>query len=264
MLNLLRGNRIPGAVRAPLGYLKSAARDGRDPTYQNVATTIRDARREAAELEFERNGFTLARHPSSVGDFFDDDEVRAAYYPEVADLIRRISGAKRVVPYYHCQRSTDPARREGRAIRDAIPLVHTDHADNAVQELVAHYLPDEAEKLLARRAAVIQVWQPFCRRVERRPLALCDAQSLAPQDLVTTTRVVAKPGKNLYHLFPNKRQRWFYYPGMTNEEAVLFKSDDTLLDGRARAVPHCSFDDPGAPGDPPHRESIETRTLAFF
>ena len=168
------------------------------------------------------------------------------------------------MPYYHCRRSTDPTRQASGGVRNAIPLVHTDHAENAIEELVAHYLPDEAETLLRGRTAVVQVWQPSSRLVERRPLALCDAQSLAPKDMVMTTRVGTKPGKNLYHLFPNKKQKWYFFPRMTNEEAILFKSDESADDGRACAVPHCSFEDPAMRADAPHRESIEVRTLAFF
>ena len=51
---------------------------------------------------------------------------------------------------------------------------------------------------------------------------------------------------------------------MTREEAVLIKCYDSMKDGRARFSLHSAFDDPTSPKNPKPRESIETRTFAFF
>jgi hypothetical protein len=58
--------------------------------------------------------------------------------------------------------------------------------------------------------------------------------------------------------------RWFYFPRMRRDEALVFKVYDSLQDGRARFTPHTSFDDPDSPPDAPPRQSIEARALAFF
>ncbi|MCH8099418.1 MAG: methyltransferase, partial [Proteobacteria bacterium] len=59
-------------------------------------------------------------------------------------------------------------------------------------------------------------------------------------------------------------QRWYYFPEMQMDEALLFKTFDSETDGRARFTVHSSFADPSAPADAPPRESIETRCLLFF
>jgi hypothetical protein len=59
-------------------------------------------------------------------------------------------------------------------------------------------------------------------------------------------------------------QRWYYYPEMQMDEALLVKTFDSETDGRTRFTVHTSFADPGAPVDAPPRESIETRCLLFF
>jgi len=51
---------------------------------------------------------------------------------------------------------------------------------------------------------------------------------------------------------------------MQRDEALVFKTYDSATDGRARFVPHTSFDDPTAPADAPPRRSIEVRAFAFF
>ena len=62
----------------------------------------------------------------------------------------------------------------------------------------------------------------------------------------------------------NSGQRWYYFPEMQMDEALLFKTFDSETDGRARFTIHTSFEDPDSSVDAPARESIETRCLLFF
>jgi hypothetical protein len=61
----------------------------------------------------------------------------------------------------------------------------------------------------------------------------------------------------------NPSHRWFYFPRMRVDEALLLKCYDSETDGRARFAPHTAFHDPTTPVDAPPRESIELRTLVF-
>ena len=58
--------------------------------------------------------------------------------------------------------------------------------------------------------------------------------------------------------------RWIYFPHMTADQALLFKTYESETDGRARFVGHSAFEDPTTPPDARKRESIEVRTMAFF
>jgi hypothetical protein len=51
---------------------------------------------------------------------------------------------------------------------------------------------------------------------------------------------------------------------MKRNKALVFKTYDSIKDGRARWTAHAAFDDPTSPANAPARESIEIRTLAFF
>ena len=57
--------------------------------------------------------------------------------------------------------------------------------------------------------------------------------------------------------------RWYYFPEMQPDEAVLIRVHDSATDGRARLSFHTSFENPLAVGAPP-RESIEVRSLVSF
>ena len=62
----------------------------------------------------------------------------------------------------------------------------------------------------------------------------------------------------------NPDHQWYWYSAMTADEAMLIKTYDSATDGRARRSIHTAFVNPRAPAGSPPRESMETRTLAFF
>jgi hypothetical protein len=122
----------------------------------------------------------------------------------------------------------------------------------------------EADDLLTRRFAVVNVWRPIVGPVEEKPLALCDARSVATGDWIATDLLYPDRTGEIYYVAHNPAQRWFYFPKIQREVAVLIKCYDSATDGRARFSPHTAFADPNSPASARPRESIELRTLAFF
>jgi hypothetical protein len=223
---------------------------------------IEDGRR--AELSLERNGFVLVEHKTAVKNFFDADELKGVYYPEVIALIKQCLGAQRVVLFDHTLRSGDESEREEKLIREPVLSAHNDYTEWSGPQRVRDLMGEEAEGLLERRFAIIQVWRAINQPIESNPLAVADAQTLDEQDLMIAER--RYPGRvgQTYRLKYNQKHRWYYFPRMRRDEALVFKVYDSLKDGRARFTPHTSFEDPGTtPGAPP-RQSIEARALAFF
>jgi len=141
--------------------------------------TIRNARLHAQPFALDREGFRFVRHDTKVADFFDDDEIRRVYYPEMEALVKAESGASRVVVFDHTLRTADADEREARKIREVVRRVHNDYTEWSGPQRVRDLLPDEAEKLLQRRFAIVQVWRPIRHPVESSPLAMCDARSIA-------------------------------------------------------------------------------------
>jgi hypothetical protein len=123
---------------------------------------------------------------------------------------------------------------------------------------------EEAEALLQHRFAVIQVWRPIPNPVQTAPLAISDARSMAPKDLIATERRYPDRVGEIYHITFNPDHRWFYFPYMQRNEALVFKCYDSEKDGRARFTAHAAFDDSTSPPKALARESIEMRILAFF
>jgi len=246
-------------VAAPGG---SDTRSGGTPDPHRVI--IHNGRPQARDFVLERNGFRFVRHDTKVADFYNEDEIRRVYYPEMEALIKAESGAKRVVVFDHTLRTADDEMRESKKIREVVRRVHNDYTEWSAPQRVRDIVPDEAEELLKRRFAVIQVWRPIRFPVETYPLAMADAQSLSPSDMIVSER--RAPGRigQTYAIKYNPAHKWFWFPHMRREEALVFKVFDSEKDGRARWTAHTAFDIPNTPPDARPRESIEIRTLAFF
>jgi hypothetical protein len=244
-------------VAAPGG---SDTRSGATPDPRRVK--IHNGR--GKDFALDRNGFRFRRHDTTVKDFYDEDEIKRVYYPEMVELIKAESGAKRVVVFDHTLRTADDELREAKQIREVVRRVHNDYTEWSAPQRVRDILPDEAEDLLTRRFAIIQTWRPIRHPVETYPLAMADAQSLSPDDMIVSER--RAPGRigQTYAIKYNPKHEWYWFPRMRREEAYVFKVYDSLKDGRARWTAHTAFEDPTSPPHARPRESIEIRTLAFF
>jgi hypothetical protein len=142
--------------------------------------------------------------------------------------------------------------------------VHNDYTDKSGPQRVRDLLGEAATTLIRHRFAEINVWRPIKGPLLDAPLALCDAQTIAPEDFVATDLKYPNRTGETYSVLFNPRHRWFYFPKLERDEAVLIKCYDSERDGRARFTAHTAFDDPTAPPDAPPRESIEARALVFF
>lgn len=235
----------------------------RTAEYVQKEAVIRDARRAGETFSIDEQGFVLVAHETQVADLYDPAAVRAAYYPEIEALVRRVAGAARVVAFDHTARSTAPERQEAKSVRGPAQRVHNDYTERSGPQRVRDLLPDEADALLRRRVAVINVWRPIRGPLQTAPLALCDARSVTMDELIASELVYPDRVGETYGLAYSANHRFYFFPAMQRNEALLIKcydSDST----KARFTPHGSFDDPAMPADALPRESIEVRTLAFF
>ncbi|MFI4935998.1 MAG: CmcJ/NvfI family oxidoreductase [Caulobacterales bacterium] len=233
-------------------------------TYAQHVMRIEDGRRSGQTFALDVNGFELASHPTRMVDFFDAEELRAVYFPEVERLIAERSGARRVHVFDHTLRSSDEDQRAARKIREPVKVAHNDYTEWSGPQRVRDILPDEAQALIARRFAIIQTWRAINTPIERNPLALVDSRTLAPEDLIAAERRFPDRVGEIYHIEYNPAHRWTYFPRMRRDEALVFKVYDSEKDGRARWCAHTSFDDPSTSDKAPPRESIEIRAFVFF
>jgi hypothetical protein len=277
MVQIAEQDTMPDTIEATVNYLldtgempvtyvavPGSADTRSSSTLDPRRVTIRNGRPQADRFTLDRNGFRFVRHDTKVADFYDQDEVRRVYYPEMEALVKQESGASRVVVFDHTLRTADDELREAQKIREVVRRVHNDYTEWSAPQRVRDILPDEADALLRRRFAIIQVWRPIRHPVETFPLGIADAQSLSPEDLVVSERRAPNRVGQTYAVTHNPAHRWLWFPRQRRDEAIVFKVYDSLKDGRARWTAHTAFDDPTSPANARPRESIEIRTFAFF
>lgn len=268
-------------LRAPLTFIRpqadkpvlhSAALTGGAPAFffgtEAEEVTVADMRPLAGALSLDREGFVLREAPTAVDDLYDDSAVEGDYYREIEALVKRELGASKVAIFDATRRSdagSGAANPDG--ARGPASRVHVDYTDASGPRRARDVLgAAEAAQLSAAGARIVQVnvWRPIRGPVERSPLALADASSVRPEDLVATDQVFPDRVGEIYHLAHHPEQRWYYAPAMTRDEVILIKGWDSLDDGRARFTPHSAFNPPHVrPGAAP-RESIEVRTFAVI
>ena len=264
-----------GSVQAELRYVADTGVKPRtyislqhsgEPSRREDTVDIREMRIHDAwplvgEASLDREGFELHRQESQVCDFHDEEEVERVHYPEIEGLIRRATGAVRVSIFDHTRRSAG-YKRSG--VRDPVRSVHNDYTPKSGPQRVRDLFPEDAEDLLKRRFAVINAWHSIRNRVESHPLAVCDARSIEPKDLIATDLVYEDRVGEVFNLAHNPDHQWFYFPGVEQDQTILLKCFDSAVDGRARFTAHTAFEDPDTVDGAPPRESIELRALAFF
>src|SRR5262244_888093 len=183
---LVEGSEKPASYG---GVRQSVADQQRKGQYKAHKMTIYNARAIAGQLSLEREGFAFVNHETKMKNFYDEDEVRDLYYKETEELVKRTSGAKRVVVFDHTLRSADEATREEKQISRPVLHAHNDYTDWSGPQRVRDLLPAEAEELLKRRFAIVQTWRPINKPVQREPLAIADARSIGTKELVASARI---------------------------------------------------------------------------
>lgn len=237
----------------------------RNTAYEPQPMAVRDARRLAERPTLETAGFTLVEAPSAVGDFYEERQLVDTYYGEVEALVKKLTGASKVVVFDHTIRDGRNAQRDERGVREPVKRAHNDYTLRSAPQRVWDVLPPaEAEQRLKKRYAIINVWRSIAGTIEQQPLGIVDARSVTFDDFIASDLIYRDRLGETYGVRHNPAHRWFYYPAMTADEAMVFKCYDSATDGRARWTAHSAFDDPTSPADARPRESIEIRTLVFF
>src|SRR5260370_15857634 len=123
--------------------------------YVGQTVAIHSGREMLGKLSLDTNGFVLTNHETAVRDFYNPDEVKSVYYPEVEHLLKRVTGAERVVVFDHIVRNRFLAERGEKGARAPARIVHNDYSFKSAPRRVRDLLPEEADRLLKNPFAEI-------------------------------------------------------------------------------------------------------------
>ena len=283
--------------------------EGTEPDKRQVQ--IHDARGLAGSQRrtLDANGFELLERPLADLDidFLDHEQVVRRYYPHCADIVREYAGARIVKAFDHNVRSATGKQGKrriagGQQVQGPAQIVHGDYTlTSGPQRLRDLANPptvndtyrsqlSEGETLLneadvtraldSGRFALINLWRNIAEQpVATYPLALCDAVSVHPDDLVVfEIHYADRVGENYFAKHADAH-RWYFYPAITRDEALLIKQWDSAggmarsqgasADAMSPGAPctfsfHTAFEDPTTAPDAPDRWSIEVRCIVLY
>jgi len=263
----------PHSIKAVIRYVVKGEKTlfypaDRDKSYwpaDDRDMLLTDMRPLQQQLSVERNGFTLLNHVTAVRNFFDPAEIERVFFPEVIALAKQVNQAVHAIAFGPVPRSDDPASAQGR-----LPAfgAHVDYGRATIEDQVRRTLGAEAAAYwLKKRFVLMNFWRPITT-VYRTPLALCDASTVAPDDLNDSEirGGLDDPGRPPlfgFNLSYNPQHRWYYVPRMRPDEVFAFKLFDSDAD-RPQWTGHTAFADPDSPPDAPPRQSMEIRTVSFI
>lgn len=246
----------------PAGIFYAGRHAASTASFRTVDTTISNARLCDHSFSLDVEGFALVDHPTAVKDFTDAQSVEQTYTSELEDLVKAATGATKVVVFHTMTRFENG---EQRGQRPPARAAHADYDGRSFEVWIRRAMGEDADRWLAGRWSEINVWRGI-RPVERVPLAVADARTTGLDQFMSVpiheTPDEPSPfiGLNLVH---HPDQRWYYYPDMQPNEALVFRLWDTDT-SVPFPVAHSAIDDPTSRPDAAPRASVEARTVAFF
>jgi hypothetical protein len=256
--------------------------------YEDHEMTVRDGRAIRDRLKLDVHGFQLADHVSGVADFRDKDAVEAAYPDEACALVKALTGADAVVARGWMVRTSGELPKKA---EKTVGYQHYGGVQPPAGEAHVDFTTETAHRIAEKtyrdtfpdgpgysRFLATSLWRTFSPPPQDWPLALCDGRSLRDDEGVRNTlhivdeipsvEEMTRPmegedqriAASVFRYSP--AHRWWYFSGMTRDEALMFKFFDSDH-SRTWRCPHTAFHDVSMPNA--HvRESIEFRSIAFF
>jgi hypothetical protein len=223
-------------------------------------------------------GFTVVHHVSSITDWSNKELVTSTYYNEVFAVLKELTGAEHVFaaqahisrpgecgPAHHvhndvtrnlkeayvCSLSGEEPDKSSWTGEEKDIMMFVTHGDADAQMKAVGLT---AEQLATRRILMLNTWRNTSDEpVRRSPFAVADQRTIKSGDGC---------GGSLGRLGVTRRegQQFYWYPGMTKEELLVFLNYDSGAKEHAPCV-HSAFEDANTPEDAPPRHSIELRCI---
>ena len=124
---------------------------GREEQAQDVILRhdfrVLDARALADAPTLDLQGFSIHTLDSTVGDFFDEQQVRDQYYKEVTELVRTVTGAQRVEAFDYNIRCNAMADAGENGAQHAVRFAHNDYTERSGPIRLRDLFPEQADNL---------------------------------------------------------------------------------------------------------------------
>src|SRR5271170_6566056 len=94
--------------------------------YARFNVSIHNGRAVLGQLSLDREGVILSDQESKVVNFYDSDEVRRTYYPEVERLVKELTGAVKIHVFDHNVRNKALYKAGEKSVQEPVKAAHND------------------------------------------------------------------------------------------------------------------------------------------
>ncbi|KAK6385909.1 hypothetical protein LTS17_001481 [Exophiala oligosperma] len=188
--------------------------------FDEQPVTVYNVRGRMSDFSLDIHGFQYLTHKTAVTNL-ENESITTVMYDEVADILKKATGATKVHTFSHLNRrdsrdaaerkvSTDPLLESDTSAIDLLTPARFVHIDQSRAGAV-EVLRDEGsggplDADLVRdcmsgrtRWAIINVWRPLDRpSVTKDPLAVCDSRTVEDSDLVTVRATTPRRPETQY------------------------------------------------------------------
>ena len=121
------------------------------PQYREHEMNVVNGRPLRETFDLDSHGFVFVEHRTQVANFADEAERKRIYDPEVEALIRKHSGASKVLVFEHTIRISDETMQEQANARPTVKSVHNDYTETSaprrLREIVGDALAGRARRI---------------------------------------------------------------------------------------------------------------------
>jgi hypothetical protein len=233
---------------------------------EKVEVRIHDADSFASPPRVDVEGFCRVPHKVDLAALADSQDAQAAYRNTLLPLLQEVSNADELVIAPFCVIRRQAMSRIRTDIKESLgaDFAHWDVTDLGFEQVTDHFYA-RPSKPGVRRRALYNTWKLLSEAPTNLPLAMCDARSVGPADVVAGgayfPSVDSIVDTGFFHR--NDHFRWVYYSKLTSDDLLIFKQFDTDAT-QPKMVPHSAFNDPSAPVGAAPRISIEARCMAYW
>ncbi|GIC87498.1 uncharacterized protein Aud_003882 [Aspergillus udagawae] len=216
-------------TNAPPGY------DYMNFEWVDCPVQITDARPTKDSFTLDQHGFTYRDDPAGatpeilqlLRDNNDAEKIRKVYYSHIEQLVKRETGASRVIIFDHTSRKRRPelgTYENPTGKEQPATMVHCDQSTKGALRRLQQNVPDHIE-VLKNRVMMINIWRPLRGPVEDWPLATmdyrtCDPNLIYPTDLLDKADDYRGQTVTFGHA---DEQRWYYLDHQRPDEVTMIK-----------------------------------------
>ncbi|MCJ1393523.1 hypothetical protein MMC18_006398, partial [Xylographa bjoerkii] len=192
---------------------------------KSYPTVIHNVRGNEHLFTLDKSGFEFIELPFNLH-HWTDTSLQQKYIPFLSSWLEDYFECERVFIYAYNFRGNDPNPSD-KPWKNPFFLAHCDATEASCKLRMQLHFPDEVDEVLNKRYRFVNIWRSITPPDQDCPLALCDYRTVSSEEYIKTDVIFPHCCDEGYDIQFHPAHRWFYQKGMSTDEIIMFKLDDS-------------------------------------